>query len=125
MFVPDSHMIGSDTKTLIVDTQGWNQFVQQDMYGSLVYHISYPSFLSFLFLPVFLSPPLSLYIRFFSPSVVNISIAPTNVSLVEQLQQLTFRLFKEGTAVRDVQVVVSTQPNSAQGMFGSHCSSSC
>ena len=116
MFVPDSHMIGSDTKTLIVDTQGWNQFVQQDMYGSLVYHISCPSFLS---------PPLSLYIRFFSPSVVNISIAPTNVSLVEQLQQLTFRLFKEGTAVRDVQVVVSTQPNSAQGMFGSHCSSSC
>ena len=60
MFVPDSHMIGSDTKTLIVDTQGWNQFVQQDMYGSLVYHISCPSFLSFLFLPSSLPYPLLL-----------------------------------------------------------------
>ena len=60
MFVPDSHVIGSDTKTLIVDTQGWNQFMQQDMYGSLVYHISCPSCLSFLFLPS--SLPLSPYI---------------------------------------------------------------
>ena len=109
MSVPDSHMIGSDTKTLIVDTQCWNQFVQQDMYGSLVYHISCPSFLSPSLLPLYISAS-SL------PSVVNISIAPTNVSLVEQLQQLTFQLFKEGTAVRDVQVVVSTQPNSARGM---------
>ena len=69
-------------------------------------------------LPLSLSPSLlPLYISAsFLPSVVNISIAPTNVSLVEQLQQLTFQLFKEGTAVRDVQVVVSTQPNSARGM---------
>ena len=64
MSVPDSHMIGSDTKTLIVDTQCWNRFVQQDMYGSLVYHISCPSFLS-PSLPLSLSPS-SLYIRFFS-----------------------------------------------------------
>ena len=85
--------------------------MQQDTYGSLVY-TNPPT------PPFFLLPFLS-FLPFPSPlpPVVNISIVPANVSLVEQLQQLTFQLFKEGTAVRDVQVVVSTQSNSAQGMY--------
>ena len=110
-------MFRSGTKTLIcVDTQCkqcWNQFAQQYMYGSLVYHFPTLFLLSHSFLS-FLPPPLSLLLLL---PVVNISVVPTNVSLVEQLQQLTFQLFKEGTAVRDVQVIVSTQSNSAQGMY--------
>jgi len=61
-------------------------------------------------LPPTLPSPLSPYL-----SVVNVTIAPSNITVVEQRQQLSFQVTKEGIAVRDVRAVIFTQSSSARG----------
>ena len=59
------------------------------------------------------------------PSVVNVTVLPENleVSVEEGRQELSFTLIRSGLTVRDVTVMVRTQPGTAQGTYSGelHC----